>query len=142
MRKMNYCIIPITLSPLGLNKKCSVVAKTLKQIREINKNAFLFTLVNNYMPLKQPIIVTRIIEEYRRRLLEIEQDDPQFKFIDPEKAAIRNSQALYYWGREALFNQQQALAFDLHGGRSYPRDDFLKLADYLAEFSEDFRERQ
>jgi chromosome partitioning protein len=48
VKKFDYCIIPTTLNPLGLNKNGHVIKNTLEQIRSVNKTAELFVLVNNY----------------------------------------------------------------------------------------------
>ncbi|MEH1831245.1 MAG: restriction endonuclease [Nostoc sp.] len=60
----------------------------------------------------------------------------KFKFhcIDPEEVCIRTSDLLYYWGIHILENRENPpskLAFDLVGGRCYPREDFINLADYI-----------
>jgi chromosome partitioning protein len=133
IEKFDYCIIPTTLNPLGINKHGIVIQDTVKEIRTINKNAHLFVLINNF---KDPgakrlkILKAAFFTTYK----EINQRDDKFHCIDPEKVCIRTSDQLYYWGIHILenpHNPSSELAFQLIGGKCYPRDDFISLVDYI-----------
>jgi cellulose biosynthesis protein BcsQ len=133
VEKFQYCIIPTTLNPLGINKHGKVIQDTVQQIRRINQNAHLFVLVNNFKdPGRQRLRLLKKI--YLETYKQISQTDDKFHCIDPEEVCIRTSDQLYYWGIHVLENPDNPssrLAFDLIGGRSYPRDDFINLADYI-----------
>jgi cellulose biosynthesis protein BcsQ len=133
VQKFDYCIIPTTLNPLGINKHGKVIEGTVKEIRTINKNAHLFVLVNNF---KQPgrnklnILKKAFTDAYK----EISKTDDKFHCIDPEEVCIRASEQLYYWGIHILENPENPrseLAFKLIGGQCYPREDFINLSDYI-----------
>ncbi|ACK64458.1 restriction endonuclease [Rippkaea orientalis PCC 8801] len=133
IEKFDYCIIPTTLNPLGINKHGKVIKDTVREIRNINPNAHLFVLVNQFKQL-----TTNRFNLLRRTFLnvyqEISQTDDKFHCIDPEEVHIRSSDLLYYWGIHLLEdpdNPRSELAFQLVGGRCYPRDDFINLADYI-----------
>lgn len=64
--------------------------------------------------------------QHVKRIFE-EDCDKKVNFIDPKYASIRESRLLKNWGIEP------DLSFKMFGGRCYPRDDFLNLADYLLE---------
>lgn len=133
--KFDYCIIPTTLNPLGINKHGKVIQETVKDIRRINRNAHLFVLVNNF---KDPGY--RRLQILRRAYADIYKEtskiDDKFHCIDPEEVCIRASDLLYYWGihiLESPDNPRSELAFNLIGGRCYPREDFINLADYIEQ---------
>ncbi|BAZ51828.1 restriction endonuclease [Nostoc sp. NIES-4103] len=133
IERLDYCIIPTTLNPLGINKHGKVIQQTVKEIRQINKNAYLFVLVNNFKDLsvkRFQLLKSVYLSAYQ----EINKLDDKFDCIDPEEVCIRASDLLYYWGIHILENPENPtsrLAFDLIGGRCYPREDFIKLADYI-----------
>jgi cellulose biosynthesis protein BcsQ len=132
VEKFQYCIIPTTLNPLGINKHGKVIQETVQQIRKINKQAHLFVLVNNFKdPGKQRLKLLKKV--YFDTYKEVSQTDDKFSCIDPEEACIRASDQLYYWGIHILEeeNPSSRLAFELIGGKCYPRDDFINLADYI-----------
>lgn len=121
------------LKSLGLNKHGVVIQDTVHKIREINKTAHLFVLVNNF---KEPgikrlkLLKSAFLNTYK----EISKTDDKFHCIDPEKVCIRTSDQLYYWGIHILENPENPsseLAFGLIGGKCHPRDDFISLADYI-----------
>lgn len=133
IERFDYGIIPTTLNPLGINKHGKVIQDTVKGIREINNNAHLFVLINNF---KEPgrnklkLLKKAFFDVYD----EVSQTDKKFHCIDPEKVCIRASDQLYYWGIHILENPENPrseLAFNLIGGRCYPREDFINLADYI-----------
>ena len=133
MQRLDYCIIPTTLNPLGINKHGKVIQDTVKEIRQINNQAHLFVLVNNYKkatPHQMAILKKAFFDTYQ----DIKKIDHQFHCIDPDEVCIRESDQLYYWGIHLLENPdnpRSELAFNLIGGRCYPRDDFINLADYI-----------
>ena len=133
VEKFHYCIIPTTLNPLGINKHGKVIRDTVTEIRLINKNAHLFVLVNNFKnPGTQKLSLLRKV--YFETYQDIIKTDDKFHCIDPTEVCIRTSEQLYYWGIHILENPENPssqLAFDLIGGRCYPRDDFISLADYI-----------
>ncbi|HHP7229535.1 MAG TPA: restriction endonuclease [Xenococcaceae cyanobacterium] len=131
--KFDYCLIPTTLNPLGINKHGKVIEDTVKAIRKYNQKAHLFVVVNNYKKTsKNKLKILR--KTYLNAYYDIEQQDDKFHCIDPEQAAIRASDQLYYWGIHLLENPDEPrseLAFNLVGGRCHPREDFINLADYI-----------
>lgn len=133
VEKFDYCLIPTTFNPLGINKHGKVIKDTVKDIRQINKNAHLFVLVNNFKsPTTRQMQVLKKV--YFEAYEEIRETDDKFHCIDPEEVCIRSSDQLYYWGIHLLENpeeQQSELAFKLIGGKCKPREDFLDLADYI-----------
>lgn len=133
VEKFHYCIIPTTLNPLGINKHGKVIRDTVTEIRHINKNAHLFVLVNNFKnPGSQKLSLLRKV--YFETYKDILKTDEKFHCIDPKEVCIRTSEQLYYWGIHILENPENPssrLAFDLIGGKCYPRDDFISLADYI-----------
>ncbi|MFB8788356.1 MAG: AAA family ATPase [Potamolinea sp.] len=133
VKKFDYCLIPTTFNPLGINKHGKVIKDTVKDIRQINKNAHLFVLVNNFKsPTTRQMQVLKKV--YFEAYEEIRETDDKFHCIDPEEVCIRSSDQLYYWGIHLLENpeeQQSELAFKLIGGKCNPREDFLDLADYI-----------
>lgn len=133
VKKFDYCIIPTTFNPLGINKHGKVIKDTVKDIRQINKHAHLFVLVNNF---KQPTNrqMQLLKKVYFEAYEEIKETDDRFHCIDPEEVCIRSSDQLYYWGIHLLENPeepQSELAFKLIGGKCHPREDFIDLADYI-----------
>ena len=131
--KFDYCLIPTTLNPLGINKHGKVIEDTVQSIRKYNQKAHFFVVVNNYKKTskkKQNILRKTYLNAY----YDIEQQDNKFYCIDPEQAAIRASDQLYYWGIHLLEYPDESrseLAFNLVGGRCHPREDFINLADYI-----------
>jgi len=133
VKKFDYCIIPTTFNPLGINKHGQVIRDTVNDIRKMNKNAHLFVLVNNFRkPTDRQMQLLRkvFLEAYE----EIRKTDDKFHCIDPEEVCIRSSVQLYYWGIHLLENPEEPrseLAFKLIGGKCHPREDFIDLADYI-----------
>lgn len=132
LRKFNYCIIPTTLNPLGINKNADVIKRTFTAIRRLNEKAQLFVLINNYHSeedRRNGILNDLLKAEFKVMMA----DDNHCHYIDPEKVAIRYSKQLLYWGYHIVENGKPQLAFREVGGRSLPRTDFLKLLDYLED---------
>ncbi len=123
LKKTESFIIPTSLSPLDIGNKAEVLLRTMEQIRECNKNAYIFILLNKYyspsvMDKQRYVEVKKIISDLNDKCV----------LIDPEEdVSIRESKILRNWG------SQPDLAFKTVAGRCYPRDDFLKLAEYLLE---------
>lgn len=118
MEKLNYCLIPTNLNPLGVNKNGPVVLSTLEKIRKVNKKAHLFVLINNYFDddTKRSGVLKR---EYKRIFDKLERDDEKFKFIDPDDCSIKNSKRLFYWGYHLYTGGQGELAFSPVGENVY-----------------------
>ncbi|MDP5339571.1 MAG: AAA family ATPase [Nodularia sp. (in: cyanobacteria)] len=135
LKKLSYCIIPTTLNPLGLNKNGHVIQETLKAIRSINKDAYLFVLINNYFQDENK--KSQVLKyQYQLYFDELSKQDSRFKFIDPDEVAIRNSKQLFYWGYHIYDGSKSELAFTPVGGKCLPKADFLNLLDYLEEHSD------
>ncbi len=64
------------------------------------------------------------------------QQDPKFRFIDPDECSIRNSRQLFYWGHHLFTGGPGELAFTSVGGRCVPKEDFLNLLDYLQRITD------
>ena len=134
VEKFDYCIIPTTLNPLGVSKNGDVIIRTFKHIRELNAKAEMFALINNYISDKaaekrNEVLLTHL----KKSLLKYTSTDPNCKFIDPDAAKIRSSNALLYWGYHIVEGTKPQLAFREVAGKSYPRTDFLQLAEYLED---------
>lgn len=135
IRKFDYCLLPTTLNPLGINKNADVIRRTFEQIRRENPTTELFVLINNYHQdeTKRNKVLGKIL---RTELEKLTRTDKHCHLIDPEDAAIRFSKQLLYWGYHIVENSEPQLAFNSVGGRSHPREDFLKLVDYLENHTE------
>jgi chromosome partitioning protein len=132
LRRFNYCIIPTTLNPLGVNKNADVIKRTFAAIRRLNGQAELFVLINNYHSDEEKrngVLNTLLKTEFKSMVVE----DAHCHYIDPDIVAIRYSKQLLYWGYHIVENAKPQLAFREIGGRSLPRTDFLKLLDYLED---------
>ncbi len=132
MKKLNYCIIPTTLNPLGVNKNGHVIISTLEKIRSINKDAYLFVLINSYFDddTQRSNVLKR---EYKLLFESLEKKDRKFKFIDPDECSIKNSKMLFYWGYHLYTGGLGELAFSPVGGKCIPKENFLRLVNYLEE---------
>ena len=130
--KFDYCIIPTTMNPLGVAKKADVITRTFGQIRAMNSKAEMFAVINGYdatAEAKERNLL--LLELLKTEISKYTAQDAKCKFIDPEDAKIRYSTALFYWGIHIVRKSPPELAFKEVAGRSYPRVDFLELADYL-----------
>ncbi len=140
MEKLNYCLVPTTLNPLGVNKNGHVILSTLKQIRHLNQQAVLYVLINNYYGDNGS--KTNILKQHYKKLFaDISNQDQKFNFIDPDDCAIRNSKQLFYWGYHLYTGEEGSLAFTPIGGRCHPKEDFLTLLDYLEQHTEIVRQK-
>jgi len=130
--KFDYCIIPTTMNPLGVAKKADVITRTFGQIRAMNQKAEMFAVINGYDATAEASERNRLLLDLlKTEISKYTAHDAKCKFIDPEDAKIRYSTALFYWGIHIVKKTAPELAFKEVAGRSYPRVDFLELADYL-----------
>jgi chromosome partitioning protein len=130
IQKFDYCLIPTTLNPLGINKNADVIKRTFYEIRRANPKAHLFTLINNFHT-DEPNRNRLLNQALKSQFKVLAEKDSKCHYIDPEDCSIRFSKQLLYWGFHVFENAKPQLAFRSQGGYSYPRMDFLKLADYL-----------
>lgn len=130
IRKFDYCIVPTTLNPLGVNKNADVIKRTFSQIRRENAKTHLFVLINNLQKDEENrnTVLNHILES---QFEELTKRDRRCHYINPDDVAIRYSKQLLYWGFHIFDKSKPQLAFRSVGRYSYPRMDFLKLADYL-----------
>jgi chromosome partitioning protein len=133
VEKFNYCLVPTTLNPLGINKNGHVITSTFENLRNLNSEAYLFVLINNFLPAQKSQIIRILKREYQKIFRELETEDERFRFIPPEECAIRYSQQLFYWGSHLYMDIETELAFQTNGGRCLPKEDFLRLVEYLEE---------
>jgi chromosome partitioning protein len=130
VQKFDYCLIPTTLNPLGVNKNADVIKRTFDEIRRVNAKAHLFTLINNFHAeeVNRNMLLNQALKTQFKQFTD---EDERCHYIDPFEASIRFSKQLMYWGFHIFENTRPQLAFRSIGGYSYPRMDFLKLVDYL-----------
>lgn len=130
IRNFDYCLIPTTLNPLGVNKNADVIKRTFTEIRRVNEKAHLHVLINNLHTDEENrnALLNRVLKTQFKQFTE---QDSRCHYIDPAECAIRFSKQLLYWGFHIFENSRPQLAFRSVGGYSYPRMDFLKLVDYL-----------
>jgi chromosome partitioning protein len=129
--KFDYCIIPTILSPLSIAKRADVITRTFKGIREMNQKAEMFALINGYDMDAATARPSALLKELKKEIDKYTSEDKKCKFIHPEDAKIRYSSALFYWGMHIVEKRKPQLAFQETFGKSYPRVDFLQLAEYL-----------
>ncbi len=132
VNRFDYCIIPTTLNPLGINKNGVVIRRTLEEIRAVNHDARLFVLINS-LQINEERRNTLLSGYFKRHFDELMRSDQLFQYIDPNDVAIRFSKQLLYWGFHLFDGTRPELAFGKIGQYSNPRIDFLKLVDYLEE---------
>ena len=130
IKKFDYCIIPTTLNPLGINKNADVIKRTLASIRRENQKAELFVLINS-LQTDEPNRNNLLNQALKTQFKEMRETDTRLHYIDPALCAIRFSKQLLYWGFHLFDGGKPQLAFKTVGRYSYPRMDFLKLVDYL-----------
>lgn len=130
VRQFDYCLMPTTLNPLGINQDADVMRRSVEEIRQLNEKTALFALINN-LHADEPRRNARLNADLKERFQSIAERDARAHYIDPHDAAIRFSKQLHYWGFHIFENAQPQLAFRSVGSYSHPRLDFLKLADYL-----------
>lgn len=134
VEKFDYCIIPTTLNPLGIAKNAGVITRTFEHIRAINAKAEMFVLLNCYSETKALASRNEILlAALEKKIKEYQLKDPKCQLIHPDYAKISRSDKLLYWGYHIVDNSRPQLAFTSTGGRSVPRTDFLRLAEYLED---------
>ncbi|MEN9844826.1 MAG: hypothetical protein RLZZ612_2655 [Pseudomonadota bacterium] len=130
--KFDYCIIPTTLNPLGVAKNADVITRTFKHIRDLNKKAEMFCVINAFDGSKAVEKRNeKLIHHLKHHVDQYTAQDPHCHFVHPDAAKIRYSAALQYWGFHIIEGSSPQLAFKEFGGRNYPLADFLQLAEYL-----------
>ena len=131
VRKFDFCIIPITLNPLGINKHASVVERTIEAIRAKNKKTKFLILINQYEQKegkKNKILLDLLKSEIERIGVKYN----GVSLIDPTQVAIRYSTQLFYWGLHTITGEKGCeLAFEKVGVRSNPKDDFFRLGEFV-----------
>lgn len=130
IQKFDYCIIPTTLNPLGINKNADVIKRTLASIRRENQKAELFVLINS-LQTDEPNRNHLLNQVLQTQFKQMRETDTRLHYINPQECAIRFSKQLLYWGFHLFDGGKPQLAFKTVGRYSYPRMDFLKLVDYL-----------
>ena len=135
IRKFDYCLIPTTLNPLGINKNADVIKRTLNSIRRENAAAHLHVLINNLHRDEENrnLLLNQVL---KTQFAKMKEADARIHYIDPAECAIRFSKQLLYWGFHLFEGAKPQLAFKTVGRYSHPRMDFLKLVDYLELQSE------
>ena len=134
VKKFDYCIIPTTLNPLGVNKHGDVIVRTFEHIRRVNPDAEMFALINNFVSNRALRNRNTILFNHlKQSLAKYTSIDTKCKLINPNAARIRHSNALLYWGYHIVEGTEPQLAFKETAGKSYPRTDFLQLAEYLED---------
>ena len=133
IEKFDYCITPTTLNPLGISKHSDVIERTFRDLREINKKAKFFILINNFRhtSIKRQEQLSNLL---RLSLNKLKREDSNFEYINPigeDGIKIRYSDSLYFWGFHIITNELPKLGFDFYGGRSHPREDFLEVTEFL-----------
>ena len=130
IQKFDYCIVPTTLNPLGINKNADVIKRTLQTIRRENSRAELFVLINS-LQTDEPNRNNLLNQALQTQFKNLRETDSKIHYINPAECAIRFSKQLLYWGFHLFDGSKPQLAFKTVGRYSYPRMDFLKLVDYL-----------
>ncbi len=137
VERFDYCVVPTTLTPLGIAKNADVITRTFHHIRKLNSQAGLFALINAYDPSEALAKKNeKLLQHLARHLSSYIHTDPLSRFIHPTDAAIRYSTILQYWGFHLIDGSKPQLAFSEQRGKNHPRTDFLKLADYLESHTE------
>jgi chromosome partitioning protein len=113
---IDFCLIPINLTPLGIGSDIHVVNDTKNHISKINPKVKCLILINN-RPHKE-----HKVAKVLRDKLKQEVKKAQLNLIEPD---IRHSEQLLYWGADGK------LAFNRIAGKCYPKEDFVNLAEYL-----------
>jgi chromosome partitioning protein len=132
VKKFDYCIVPTTLTPLGIAKNADVITRTFRHIREVNKKTEMFVVINSYHTGREIEKRNEVLLAHLSRQMDLYlRQDPQCRLIHPDDAKIRYSTHLLYWGHHIVEGGKPQLAFKEGAGVSYPRTDFLQLADYL-----------
>ncbi|OZA18371.1 MAG: hypothetical protein B7X85_03675 [Thiotrichales bacterium 17-46-47] len=134
MKRLDVCLMPTSLNPLGISKHGDVIQRTFAHIRSINQKARLLAVINQFDASKEFQKRNDVLLAYlQSALTDYLKQDELATLIHPDEARIRYSHALLYWGFHIIEGSAPQLAFKLTGGRSYPRSDFLQLADVVEQ---------
>lgn len=134
VERFDYCVIPTTLNPLGIAKHADVITRTFSHIRDLNKKAEMFVVLNSYNTDKAVADRNEIMLTVLRKHIDVyARKDRKCQLIEPSFARIRQSTMLQYWGYHIIEGSRPQLAFREIAGRSFPRTDFLLLAEYLED---------
>ena len=132
IEKFNYCIIPTSLTPLGISKCSDVIIRTFSSVRNKNNKTEMFVLINCYYKeekKRNDLLLKKLKEDIKNYLNE----DEKSHLVNPDECAIHWSKSLLYWGLHVIEGKKPELAFQFYGRRSAPRTDFFILAEYLEE---------
>ena len=130
VKEFDYCVIPTTLNPLGIAKNSDVIKRTFEKIRTKNSKAQMHVLINHYTEHKNKEKRNNLLLDLLKKQISFDEDDKSY-LIDPHICAIHRSDSLYYWGMHIVEKKDPQLAFETHGGKCVPREDFLKLVEYF-----------
>jgi chromosome partitioning protein len=117
---LDYCIVPVNLSPIALGFDAEIIHKTFNYIKQLNSDVRLLALINNELDQDHPI--SNVLKK---------------EFVKSLKAhskahlipvSIKHSKHLYYWGKGNSFTGI--------GKQSNAYFDFLALTDYLLKIFE------
>ncbi len=134
MKRLDVCLMPTSLNPLGISKHGDVIQRTFAHIRSLNSKARLLAVINQFDASKEFQKRNEVLLAYLQSALDSYlAEDALAELIHPDDAKIRYSHALHYWGFHIIEGSAPQLAFKLSGGRSYPRSDFLQLADVVEQ---------
>ena len=115
LSELDYCLIPVNLSPMCLGLDAEILQKTFNYISQINPLASLLVLINNEIEPYHPVS-----NSLRRELQKTIKNTSKAHLIP---FSIKNSQHLHYWGK--------GLSFSGLGKNSIAYQNFLALGDYL-----------
>ncbi len=121
---LNYCLVPINLSPLALGLEAEIIHKTFNYINQLNSSIKILALINNEIDSNHPTSKA-LKQEFKKAL-------KQYPNAHLLPFSIRHSSHLYYWGKSNILSGM--------GRQSNAYQDFLALADYLIKllnFNED-----
>jgi chromosome partitioning protein len=132
IKRFDVCVMPTTLNPLGIAKHADVMTRTFAHIRTLNATARLMAVINNYDASADAQKRNAVLFAYlQSSLAAYFEADGRAMLIHPEEAKIRHSNSLLYWGYHIIEGSSPQLAFKETAGRSYPRSDFLQLAEVV-----------
>ncbi|MCY3627423.1 MAG: AAA family ATPase [Synechococcus sp. SB0678_bin_12] len=130
VQEFDYCIVPTTLNPLGIAKNSNVIKRTFEKIRTENSKAQMHVLINHYIEQKAKEKRNNLLLNLLKEQIDFHEDKKSY-LIESNVCAIHRSDSLYYWSMYIVEKKEPQLAFELHGGKCVPGDDFLKLAEYF-----------
>lgn len=130
-------IVPITLNPIGLGPDGEVIARTIQDIREVNRKGKVFVVAND---VDSSLLGSPQGEMLREVMLNcgkiLSAADPKIQVFDPGKIAIRSTNLLKNWGVARLRSPEAAsagLAFPMRGRTNRPLNDFMDLTQGVVE---------